>query len=263
MWFLMVMAVTAQAPAVPPVQADAARVTVSPPQIIVEIDTGRLKGQPAMLAWSPDGQQLYLRTVEYDRWKNPRASHFLIGLDGKPPRKIDSEPAWAAPYWAWKSGFFAPGNPDFRINVESRTQMATSTNVPNGGDIAGMGGDPTAGGGAGQGIPQQAATKAAMQAQQVMTVTMKLKGELLGEWVNERPQPGMTFGWAPKPLGVIAFAMKDGGALVLMDREGHKQDVEGSKDCLLPAWSNDGTRVVYLQKKDKKKYSLMLVSVGA
>jgi hypothetical protein len=139
--------------------------------------------------------------------------------------------------------------------------MATSTNIPKGGDIAGMGGDPTSAG-AGQGIPQQAATGAAMQAQQVTTVTMKLKGELLGEWVNERPQPGTTFGWAPKPLGLIAFA-KNGGALVLMDREGHKQGVEGSKDCLLPAWSDDGTRVVYLQKKDKKKYNLMLVSVGS
>ena len=141
--------------------------------------------------------------------------------------------------------------------------MATATAVPTGADIAGMGGDPTAGGGGGQGVSQQAATNAAMQAQQLTTITLKLKGTLLGEWVNENPDPGIVFGWAPAPLGLIAFAKKDGGELALMDRDGHTRKIAGSKDCLLPAWSDDGTRVVYLQKKDKKKYSVMLITVGS
>jgi hypothetical protein len=263
MLFALLVTVFVQAPAAAPPQVDAARVNVSAPRTVVEIDTGKLKGQPDILAWSPDGQQLYLRTVEYDRWKNRRSSHYLLALDGKAPKKIDSEPPWAETYWTWKSASFAPREPAFRIEVESQHKMATATAVPTGGEIAGMGGDPTAGGGAGQGMSTQAAANAAMQAQQLTTITMKLKGTLLGEWVNERPDPGSVFGWAPAPLGLIVFAKKDGGKLVLMDRDGHAQDIAGTKDCLLPAWSDDGTRVVYLQKKDKKKYTVMLVTVGS
>lgn len=261
---LIALLVTAflQTPAAAPSQVDAASLNVSAPRAVVEIDTGKLKGEPDMLAWSPDGQQVYLRTVQYDRWKNRRSSHYLLALDGKGPKKIDAAPSWAAAYWSWKSASYAPREPAFRIEVESQRRMATATAVPTGGEIAGMGGDPTAGGGAGQGMSSQAAQNAAMQAQQVTTITMRLKGAVLGEWTNERPDPGIVFGWAPAPLGLIAFAKKDGGRIVLMDRDGHTREIAGSKDGLLPAWSDAGDRVVYLQKKDKKKYDVMVITVG-
>ena len=44
-----------------------AQVTLTAPQAIVEVDTGKLKGDPGMLAWSPDGTELYLEMVDRDR----------------------------------------------------------------------------------------------------------------------------------------------------------------------------------------------------
>jgi hypothetical protein len=259
MFPVLLLALAAQAPPTPQA-ADASSLTVSPARAIVEIDAGKLRGQPAALAWSPDGQQVYLQTIETDRWMNRRATHYLLGLDGKPAVRIDGEPDWVASYWAWKSGFFAPRDPSFRVEVESRQELAKSTNTPRGGDIAGMGGVPATS--PGQGVPQEVAVGAAMQSQRVTIVTMRLKGQVLGEWVNTQPEPGRTFGWAPAPLGMIAFAKRDRGQLVLMDREGRKQEIADSKDCLLPAWSEDGKHIVYLQRKDKKKFSLMLVDVS-
>ena len=43
---------------------------------------------------------------------------------------------------------------------------------------------------------------------------------------------------------------------------GRTIEVPGATDVLLPAWSPDGTRLAYLQKKDKKKYVLNVVEVG-
>ena len=258
MFPVLLFVLAAQAPPTPQA-ADASSLTVSPARAIVEIDTGKLRGQPAALAWSPDGQQVYLQTIEQDRSMN-RPAHYMLVLDGKPPTPIEGDPDWAGSYWAWKSEFFAPRDPSFRIDLESRKELAKSTNTPRGGDVAGMGGIPAFG--PGEGVPAQVAVAAAAAAQQVTIVTMRLKGQVLGEWVNAQPEPGRTFGWAPAPLGMIAFAKRDGGQLVLMDREGRKQEIADSKDCLLPAWSEDGKQIVYLQRKDKKKYTLMLVDVS-
>src|SRR5512135_3304116 len=89
---------------VPPgLQLDASSVTLSPPTAIVELDTGKLKGDFARLAWSPDAQQIYLQTVEHDR-TGSRMRHYVLSLDSQPPRGVDGEPGWASAYWSWKSG---------------------------------------------------------------------------------------------------------------------------------------------------------------
>jgi Tol biopolymer transport system component len=79
--------------------------------------------------------------------------------------------------------------------------------------------------------------------------------------VNKPVVPGLTFGWAPSPMGVLAF-VDDKKRLVLIDRVGHKLEVPGATDVLLPAWSPDGTRIAYLQKKGKKAYTLNVIEVG-
>jgi Tol biopolymer transport system component len=73
--------------------------------------------------------------------------------------------------------------------------------------------------------------------------------------------PGLMYGWAPAPLGALAYA-DDKGRLVIIDRMGHKLVVPGTSGVVLPAWSPDGKSIAYLQKKDKKKYALMVVEVG-
>lgn len=102
---------------------------------------------------------------------------------------------------------------------------------------------------------------AAQQSQGVVTMTMKLRGEVIGEWVNQPMAPGRTFGWAPAPIGLIAFTDKD-GQLLLLDQQGAKQAIEGTRDVILPAWSDDGTKLAYLRQTGKKKFEVTLLDVS-
>ncbi len=236
------------------------RLTMAAPSPVVDVDTSQMKGELAMLAWSPDGLELFLKAVERDRKGNEKATYYLLTVDepAKGLVQADSQPPWVDKYWAWKSSPFAPKNPSFKIELESRKETVRATHTANAGNLAGM--TPSAGSG-GEGMPQDVIAGAAVQSQQNVVTTMRLKGEVLGEWTNENVKPGLTFGWAPSSLGVIAFVEKKNGQVVIMDPEGRKRGIEGSKDSLLPAWSLDGTRLAYLQRKDKKKYSLTLVEV--
>ena len=83
---------------------------------------------------------------------------------------------------------------------------------------------------------------------------MKLKGEIVGEFVNAVATPGLTFGWAPAG-GLIAFSNPD-GRVVIMDDQGRKQEISSSKSTLLPAWTDDGKRLAYLQRTGKNKVVL-------
>ena len=85
---------------------------------------------------------------------------------------------------------------------------------------------------------------------------MLLKGEVVGEWVNHRIMPGTTFGWEPAGTHLIAYADKPSGRLVMMDTNGAKQKVDGTKGVVAPAWSNDGTRLAYLEGRGRNKFAL-------
>ncbi len=74
--------------------------------------------------------------------------------------------------------------------------------------------------------------------------------------------PGANFSWAPAPLRAIVFAKRDGGPLIVLDDSGHKQELTGAKAATLPAWSDDGKRLAWLERKDKKKYDLMIAEVS-
>jgi hypothetical protein len=245
-----------------PSASDASKLTLSPPATIAEIDTRKVKGEPLRLAWSPDGKQLYLQMVERDRQGTIKsANHYMVPIGGGAPARVDQEPAWSAEYWGWKSAQAAPGRPDLKIAVEEQQKRVSSTATPMGGDLARGGPE---GSGAmtpvGSGVAGEAMS-ASMQSQMAHYYTLKLKGEVVGEFVNAAAIPGLTFGWGPANSALIAFANRD-GRVVIMDDQGRKQEIAASKSALLPAWIDNGTRLAYLEKTAKNKFDLKVVEVA-
>lgn len=233
---------------------------VSKPAAIVEMDMGKLKGEPLRLAWSPEGQ-LYLQTVERDTRRDVTTlRHYIVSTDGQPPKAVDAEPAWAAEYWSVKSAQAAPGLPSYKIGVEQRQEVKRSTAAPMGGAMArgGVEGGEGRGGGAGIGVGEAGA--AANQSQTVQIYSLRLKGETLGEWINAAVVPGLTFGWDPSGTGLIAF-VNHAGKVVLMDQDGRKQTVQSDK-AFLPGWSRGGAQLAWLERSGRKKITLWIAAMS-
>jgi hypothetical protein len=237
--------------------ATAASVVVTPSAPVVEFDMRRLKGPLVrQLAWSPDQTELYLQTYEANRDASVRNTfHYLIPVAGGAPRQIDAPPSWAVAYLQWKSGQASPDDPSWKIDVTSEKKIQSATAIPNGGDMA-RGGvvDPTSG------ISAESVAAAAGQSSNVSVYSMLLSGEVVGYWENHPIVPGLTFGWAPKGVGLIAFADKS-GKLALMDRSGKARRIDSTKAVTLPAWSIDGTRLAYLEKTARTTYALIVATV--
>lgn len=228
---------------------------VSAPTQVSTIDTGKLKGEPTQLAWSPDGTQLFLQTSERDSagmTKNPRF-FVMSAADGK-PAPVGAPPAWAAEYWTWKSNQFAPGSTTFGIQSKVEERKVTATSAPMGGDLAKGGTDP---GGGGTTAGDVAAARAQTQTANVFTLT--LKGEVVGEFAGQQFLPGYTFGWSPKNQ-IMAYG-NQAGRLALIDAQGGKQQIDATKNVILPAWSPDGSKIAFLQKAGKNRYDLVVVDL--
>jgi hypothetical protein len=229
------------------------------PADLAQIDGNKIKGQPSRLAWSPDGSELYLQMLEGEFGKpNPKLSHHVITIASGDRKKVDAEPEWAPEYWTAKSGQSSPDSAAFKIELKSEAQTQNTVSTPMGGALARGGGVGPDGGTAGAGD----ALSAAYNRQTVPVNTMLLHGEIIGEFVNAVIVPGLTFGWGPKGSSMIAYAAHNTGRIVVMDRSGTKQEIAGSKDALLPAWSPDGMRLAWLQRDGKKKYQLKIASVN-
>lgn len=247
---------------VPAPQVDATRLVVSPPATVVEIDGGKMKGDLTRMAWSPDGRSVYFQTVERDTRGNVDVRHYLLALDEKEPKGLGQEPSWAAAYWLTKSAQSAPGVAGLKIAIDQQQKRVAATASPMGGDMAkgGAGGSSGGAGGATGGSSVADAVGSAVQSQAATVVTLKLKGEVIGEFVNTTPLPGTTFGWGPSGTGLIAF-VTGAGRLVFMDGEGRKQEVAGSKAVLMPGWAADGARLIYLERSGRKKYLVKTLDI--
>lgn len=229
---------------------------LSAPALVSTIDTGKLKGEPTQLGWSADGTQLYLQTSERDSQgmvTNPR--FFVMSATAGKPEPVKEQPDWAVEYWTWKSNQYAPGSKTFGIEAPTMEERkASSVSAPMGGDLARGGVDGGSGG--------TTAGDVAARAQQTQTqrvFVLKLRGETVGEFVNQQFLPGYTFGWSPRDH-MVAYGNAS-GRLAVMDEKGNKQQVESTKNVILPAWSPDGTKIAFLQKAGKNKYELYVVTV--
>lgn len=245
-----------QAPQSP--QATAASVVVTPAPPVVEIDLRRLKGPLVrQLAWSTDQTEFYLQTYEANRDASVKATyHYVVAAVGGAVRQVDTPPSWAVSYFQWKSGQASPDDPSWKIDVSSEKKIQSTTSIPMGGDMArgGTGGDPTSG------ISAESVANAAAQSGNVNVYSMRLGRETIGYWENHPIVPGLTFGWSPKGVGLIAFA-DTAGKLAVMDRTGNARRIDGTKAVTLPAWSLDGTKIAYLEKTARTTYALVIATV--
>lgn len=232
--------------------------TISAPVLVGQIDTGKLKGEPTELAWAPDGSTFFLRTSERDKQEmitKPR--FYLISAADAKAQKIDAKPDWEAPYWQFKSNEYAPGAEKIAIDVKDEERVAHSTAAPSGGALAK--GGTVAGNG---GTTMDDAVSAAENMQQVHVITLTLKGQQIGQFVNQQFLPGYTFSWSPEQLGMIAY-VNDSGRLGVMAVNGTaKQEVAGTKNVLLPAWKADGSKIAFLQGAGRNKYDLYIATVN-
>jgi hypothetical protein len=259
--FAMTLAVALVAASPEPPPTDARQVTLAAPLAVTELDSGKTKGEPSQLAWSPDGSELYLQMTERDSSHNVKsAKHFVVAVANKAMKGVDGPPAWAGKYWTWKSGQASPGAPAFKINVDTRQETKRAVSAPTGGALARGGTD--GGDRSASGTTAGDAAAAVYASQPITIYTLKLKGEPLGEWTNEPVTPGVNFGWAPAPSHLIAYAKRDGGPIIVLDDEGHKQELTGARNAVLPAWSDDGTKLAWLEKKDRKKFDVMIAGVA-
>ena len=228
----------------------------SQPAKVAELDMDRLKGQPARMAWSNDGSQIYVQTLEGTfGMPGGKLRHYLYKTDGTAMQEVPAEPDWATAYWTLKSHQAAPDAPAFRIEPKKEAKTQTAGSAPMGGDLAKGASGGTEGTSAGD------VMNAASNRQAVAVVTLNLNGEIIGQWENAPMVPGQTFGWGPKGSRVIAYATPKGGKVVVMDDKGAKREIAGTKDAVFPAWSPDGTRLAWLQKDGKKKYILQVARV--
>jgi hypothetical protein len=242
---------------------------VGEPVRVAELDMDKLKGQPYRMAWSPDGSQLYVQTLEGNindvasGKAQPKLRHYLFSTEpGSAKKDAPGQPDWVAEYWNAKYGQYAPGSTALKIDVKEEQRTERATNAPVGGDLAK--GSASGGSGTSAGAGTSAGdVSAANAASQILNVrTMVYKGEKIGEFINTVIVPGLTYGWGPKGTNVIAFSALRSGKVVILDEQGGKLEIGGSKDAVLPAWSPDAKRLAWLQKDGKKKYQLQIAAVS-
>jgi hypothetical protein len=231
------------------------------PRVIGEFELGKngVNGSRVrQLAWSPDGNELYLMTYDPKPDASMKAAfHYVIPTSGGRLMRVDAPPAWAAAYWAWKSDRSAPGDPSLKIELTDEKKRAeTGVALPAGGDMARGGtADPATG------LSSESALNTARGMENNDVRTMRLNGEIIGEWINLPIVPGLTFGWGPKESGIIAFAEKGSGRLVIMDKSGKKQKVDDTKAVILPGWSEDGARIAYLEGRGRGRFAVVIADV--
>lgn len=255
-WLVLALSALFQASATLPDVYDVSTLTLGIPETVVELDLGRLKGDLREVSWSPDLTQFYIQTAEGNP-QAPKLHHYTVAVAGGAVKPLDVQPDWAEEYWAHKSDRLVPGMEWIAIEVEQKIE-----NLKFGTGSAGAA-DRSAGGLGGENAFGASASNVekAAESQHVNVVRFKVFGETVSEFVNEQAVPGLMFGWGPEKSGTIAFTDRD-GRLTLLDQRKHKHGVSGAKDARFPAWTLDGTRLAWVQRTGRKKFTLVYASVA-
>jgi hypothetical protein len=120
----------------PSTRVDVSALKIGAPVTVAELDLGRLKGELRQVAWSPDGSELYVQTVE----GSPPAEklhHYKVTAAGGAIAPLDQQADWAREFWPFKSDRSAPGIPAMTIGVEHGTE--TTKGLPPEGSVRGTG----------------------------------------------------------------------------------------------------------------------------
>lgn len=253
---LLLLAWLLPAQSAPKLAIDVSSLKVGTPMAVTEIDTGKLRGDVRRLAWSPDGATLYLQTAEGTQ---PLATlhHYAVGVQDGALTPLEKEPDWAARYWEVKQDRVAPGIPSLEIQVVQGTENIKTGTGQSGVLDRSSSPDRVAG----NNPSVDSLMVGNMGNQRAEVVRLILLTETIATWTNERPRPGMRFGWGPRGSGALVY-VGEKGQLVFFDQAKHRQAVGRVKDAVLPAWSPDGGRVAYLQKIGRKKYAVTWIPVG-
>lgn len=235
---LLLLTLIGQTATVAPI--DVSTFTAAKPVVVCELDERQLKGEFRQLAWSNDGEYVYLQTVE----GGSTAHDYIVSLVDRTVSAAFGEPDWASAYWAMKSDFSAPGNPALRIELAREDRRTRVTPF-----LGGSGG----GNGAFTPDPKNSADA------YTFDTTLWLLGWRIGEWTNGDPFLGENFSWGPAGSGAILFI--NDGRVTLMDQFKHRTTLAPAKGATLPAWSSDGRRVAFLEKTGRRTYRLMVMAV--
>ena len=227
----------AQTPALPPV--DVTKLAISAPVTIRDIELKGQRGTPTRMAWSPDDKWIYVRLSTFDRWSNETVRHVLIEAGGTGTEALADEPGWLPRYWNTKSAMTSPVASSWRISIDTRQETVRTANVPREGNI-GMHGDPTAG-------LDETVKNAALSSQQASFQKYLLNGQVVAAMVNGQIVPGRTYAWATAGRPLMAF-VNEKSRLVVMSQAGKTREVKGPKKPLLPAWSESGQRLAWVQE---------------
>ena len=246
--FALALSILPQTAAAP---MSASTLKISPTQV-AEFDMSKLRGVIRRLAWSTDSKQLYLQTAELKSDALPKELfHYLLDPANGSLKNVDAEPAWAAEYYTWKSWKSAPGDDAFLIELATEQRKSSATSIPMGGDYARGGSGADVSGGAGM-MSADVAMAAAQQMQSGTANVMRLKGQVVGEWLNQPIVPGQSFGWGPTGSGVIAYADTNNRQLMILDKSGAKQKISDTKGVYAPAFSSDGKKLAWVEVRGKK-----------
>jgi hypothetical protein len=216
-----------------------AKLAISAPATIRDIELQGQRGTPTRMAWSPDDRWMYVRLSTFDRWSNETVRHLLVEVGGTATEALVDEPGWLPRYWNTKSAMTSPEAASWRITIDSRQETMRTANVPREGNIGQNTGDPYAG-------LDEVVKNAALSSQKAFIQNYLLNGHVVAAAVNGQIMPGRTYAWATAGRPLIAF-VSEKSRLVVMNQAGKTREVKGPKKPLLPAWSESGRRLAWVQ----------------
>lgn len=225
---------------------DAGKVNVTP-KVVTELNMGTLKGVIRLLVWNPEGTKVYLQTA--DLQKNAlvkTAYHHVIDASTGAVETVGATPAWAQDALAWKTGKTAPSDATFAIELVVEQRRNAATSLPMGGDYARGGTD------VGMGASSDSVMAVAQQSQTGTAQVLKLKGQVIGEFMNQPFVPGQTYGWGPAGSNAIVYAELNKRQVVVMDKSGARKKIADTQGAITPSFSADGTKLAWIEVRGKK-----------